>query len=88
MMIDDLLSTLNLSYYGNRGEIVATWFDKDHTASFLDEKPDEDTLTEAWNNIAGEVQEDLDHLLGFNNFIYDVVEKLKEAIKEIEEENA
>ena len=86
MMIDDLLTTLNLEYYGNTGEIIAVWFDKDHTAGFLDEKPDDDTLTEAWNNIASDVQEDLEHLLEFNNFIYDVVEKLKVAIKEVEQE--
>jgi hypothetical protein len=54
----------------------------------LDEKPDEDTLTEAWNRIADEVQEELDFLLEFNNFIHDVAEKLANSIKEVEEENA
>jgi hypothetical protein len=86
MMIDNLLSHLNYEYYGSSDEIVATWFDKNHTAQFLDVQPDPEVLTEAWARIASDVQDDLDHLLEFREFIHDTAERLAEAIKEVEKE--
>jgi hypothetical protein len=86
MMIDNLLSHLNYEYYGSDDEIVATWFDKNHTAQFLDVQPDPDVLTEAWARIASDVQDDLDHLLEFREFVHDAAERLAEAIKEVEKE--
>lgn len=86
MMIDNLLSHLNYEYYGSDDEIVATWFDKNHTAQFLDVQPDPEVLTEAWARIADEVQEDLNHILEFYNFVQDASEKLAEAIAEVEKE--
>jgi hypothetical protein len=86
MMIDNLLSHLNYEYYGSGDEIVATWFDKNHTAQFLDVQPDPDVLTEAWARIASDVQDDLDHLLEFREFVHDAAERLAEAIKEVEKE--
>ena len=86
MMIDNLLSHLNYEYYGSGDEIVATWFDKNHTAQFLDVQPDPDVLTEAWARIASDVKDDLDHLLEFREFVHDAAERLAEAIKEVEKE--
>jgi hypothetical protein len=86
MMIDNLLSHLNYEYYGSGDEIVATWFDKNHTAQFLDVQPDPDVLTEAWARIASDVQDDLDHLLEFREFVHDAAERLAEAIAEVEKE--
>ena len=86
MMIDNLLSHLNYEYYGSGDEIVATWFDKNHTAQFLDAQPDPDVLTEAWARIASDVQDDLDHLLEFREFVHDAAERLAEAIAEVEKE--
>jgi hypothetical protein len=86
MMIDNLLSHLNYEYYGSGDEIVATWFDKNHTAQFLDVQPDPEVLTEAWARIASDVQDDLDHLLEFREFVHDAAERLAEAIKEVEKE--
>ena len=86
MMIDNLLSHLNYEYYGSDDEIVATWFDKNHTAQFLDVQPDPEVLTEAWARIASDVQDDLDHLLEFREFVHDAAERLAEAIAEVEKE--
>jgi hypothetical protein len=86
MMIDNLLSHLNYEYYGSPDEIVATWFDKNHTALFLDTQPEPEVLAEAWNRIADEVQDDLNHILEFHNFVQDAAERLAEAIKDVEKE--
>lgn len=85
MQRDNLLSYINTEYRSG-DEIVATWFDKDHTAQFLDVQPDPDVLTEAWERIASDVQDDLNHLLEFYNFIHDTAKKLQEAITEVEKE--
>ena len=86
MKITDILSTLNYDYYPSEDDIIITWFDKNHTAQFLDVQPDPDVLTEAWARIADEVQEDLNHILEFYNFVQDASEKLAEAIAEVEKE--
>ena len=86
MKINDLLSTLNYEYYPSDDEIIITWFDKNHTAQFLDVQPEPDVLTEAWNRIASDVQQDLDHLLEFRQFVQDIAEKLQETISEVEKE--
>jgi thiamine kinase-like enzyme len=86
MQITDILSTLNYEYYPSEDEIIITWFDKMHTAQFLDKMPESDVLTEAWSRIASDVQEELDHLLEFREFIHDTAEKLQEAINEVEKE--
>jgi len=86
MQITDILSTLNYEYYPSEDEIIITWFDKNHTAQFLDVQPEPDVLTEAWSRIASDVQEELDHLLEFREFIHDTAEKLQEAINEVEKE--
>ena len=86
MMIDNLLSHLNYEYYGSGDEIVATWFDKNHTAQFLDVQPDPDVLTEAWSRIASDVQEELNHLVEHREFVHDIAEQLAEAIAEVEKE--
>lgn len=85
MQRDSLLTYINTEYRSG-DELVATWFDKDHTAQFLDVQPAPDVLTEAWERIANDVQEDLDHLLEFREFIHDTAERLKEAIAEVEKE--
>lgn len=85
MQRDSLLTYINTEYQSG-DEIVATWFDKDHTAQFLDVQPEPDVLTEAWERIASDVQDELDHLLEFREFIHDIAEKLKEAIAEVEKE--
>lgn len=85
MQRDSLLTYINTEYRSG-DEIVATWFDKDHAAQFLDVQPDPDVLTEAWERIASDVQEELNHILEFNNFIHDIAEQLAEAIKEVETE--
>jgi len=86
MQITDILSTLNYEYYPSEDEIIITWFDKNHTAQFLDVQPEPDVLTEAWSRIASDVQEELDHLLEFREFIHDTAEKLQETINEVEKE--
>ena len=86
MKITDILSTLNYDYYPREDDIIITWFDKNHTAQFLDVQPEPDVLTEAWARIADEVQEDLNHILEFYNFVQDASEKLAEAIAEVEKE--
>jgi len=86
MQITDILSTLNYEYYPSEDDIIITWFDKNHTAQFLDVQPEPDVLTEAWSRIASDVQEELDHLLEFREFIHDTAEKLQEAINEVEKE--
>ncbi len=86
MKITDILSTLNYDYYPSEDELIITWFDKNHTAQFLDVQPEPDVLTEAWDRIAGNVQEELDNILEFNNFVHDIAEQLAEAIKEVEKE--
>lgn len=85
MQRDSLLTYINTEYRSG-DELVATWFDKDHTAQFLDVQPDPDVLTEAWERIANDVQEDLDHLLEFREFIHDTAKRLAEAIAEVEKE--
>jgi hypothetical protein len=85
MQRDSLLTYINTEYQSG-DEIVATWFDKDHTAQFLDVQPEPDVLTEAWERIASDVQDELDHLLEFQAFVHDIAEKLKEAIAEVEKE--
>ena len=85
MQRDSLLTYINTEYRSG-DEIVATWFDKDHTAQFLDVQPEPDVLTEAWERIASDVQDELDHLLEFQAFIHDTAEKLKEAIAQVEKE--
>lgn len=86
MKINDLLSTLNYEYYPSDDEIIVTWFDKNHTAQFLDVQPEPDVLTEAWDRIASDIQQDLDHLLEFRQFVQDIAEKLQKAITEVEKE--
>jgi len=86
MKIDDILRMLNYDYYGSEDDIIITWFDKKHTAKFLDKMPEPDVLTEAWSRIANDIQEELDHILEFYNFIHDTAEKLKEAVEEVEKE--
>lgn len=85
MQRDSLLTYINTEYRSG-DEIVATWFDKDHTAQFLDVQPDPDVLTEAWERIANDVQEDLDHLLEFREFIHDTAKRLAEEIAKVEKE--
>ena len=85
MQRDSLLTYINTEYRSG-DEIVATWFDKDHTAQFLDVQPDPDVLTEAWERIANDVQEDLDHLLEFREFIHDTAKRLAEEIAVVEKE--
>lgn len=87
MKIEDILRMLNYDYYGSVDDIIITWFDKNHTAKFLDKMPDDpDVLTEAWSRIANDIQEELDHILEFYNFVQDAAEKLQEAIDEVEKE--
>jgi hypothetical protein len=85
MQRDSLLTYINTEYRSG-DELVATWFDKDHTAQFLDVQPDPDVLTEAWERIANDVQEDLDHLLEFREFIHDTAKRLAEEIAVVEKE--
>jgi thiamine kinase-like enzyme len=77
---------LNYDYYGSVDDIIITWFDKKHTARFLDQMPEPEVLTEAWSRIANDIQEELDHILEFYNFVQDAAEKLQEAIDEVEKE--
>ena len=87
MKIKDILRMLNYDYYPSDDALIITWFDKNHTAKFLDQMPDDpDVLTEAWSRIANDIQEELDHILEFYNFIHDTAEKLQEAIEEVEKE--
>ena len=87
MKIEDILRMLNYDYYGSVDDIIITWFDKKHTAKFLDKMPDDpEVLTEAWSRIANDIQEELDHILEFYNFVQDAAEKLQEAIDEVEKE--
>jgi thiamine kinase-like enzyme len=86
MKIDNLLTTLNIEYYGSDDEIVVTWFDKIHTAQFLEQMPESDVLAEAWDRIANDVQEELDFLLDRYSFVHDIAKKLQEAITEVEKE--
>ena len=85
MQRDSLLTYINTEYRSG-DELVATWFDKDHTAQFLDVQPEPDVLTEAWERIANDVQEDLDHLLEFREFIHDTAKRLAEEIAVVEKE--
>lgn len=85
MQRDSLLTYINTEYRSG-DELVATWFDKDHTAQFLDVQPEPDVLTEAWERIAGDVQDDLDHLLEFREFIHDTAKRLAEEIAKVEKE--
>ena len=87
MKIEDILRMLNYDYYPSEDALIITWFDKNHTAKFLDKMPDDpDVLTEAWSRIANDIQEELDHILEFYNFVQDTAEKLQEAIDEVEKE--
>lgn len=86
MKITDILSTLNYEYYPSDDDIIITWFDKNHTAQFLETKPEDDVLTEAWDRIANDVQEELDFLLDRYAFVHDIAKKLQEAITEVEKE--
>lgn len=86
MKIEDILRMLNYDYYGSVDDIIITWFDKKHTARFLDQMPEPEVLTEAWSRIANDIQEELDHILEFYNFVQDAAEKLQEAIDEVEKE--
>jgi thiamine kinase-like enzyme len=86
MKIEDILRMLNYDYYGSVDDIIITWFDKKHTAKFLDQMPEPEVLTEAWSRIANDIQEELDHILEFYNFVQDAAEKLQEAIDEVEKE--
>jgi F0F1-type ATP synthase alpha subunit len=86
MKITDILSTLNYDYYPSEDDIIITWFDKNHTAQFLDVQPDPDVLTEAWSRIASDVQEELNHLVEHREFVHDIAEQLAEAIKDVEKE--
>lgn len=86
MKITDILSTLNYDYYPSEDDIIITWFDKMHTAQFLDKIPESDVLTEAWSRIADNVQEELNHLVEHRDFVHDIAEQLQEAINEVEKE--
>ena len=86
MKIEDILRMLNYDYYGSEDNIIITWFDKNHTARLLDQMPKPEVLTEAWSRIANDIQEELDHILEFYNFVHDAAEKLQEAIDEVEKE--
>lgn len=85
MQRDSLLTYINTEYRSG-DEIVATWFDKDHTAQFLDVQPEPDVLTEAWERIADEIQDDLNHILEFYNFVQDAAKRLAEEIASVEKE--
>lgn len=86
MNINDILSMLNREYYGSSDDIIITWFDKNHTAQFLDVQPEPEVLTEAWSRISNDIQEELNHLLDFREFIHDIAEQLQVAITEVEKE--
>ena len=82
---DSLLTYINTEYRSG-DEIVATWFYKDHTAQFLDVQPEPDVLTEAWERIVDEIQDDLNHILEFYNFVQDAAKRLAEEIASVEKE--
>jgi len=87
MKIDDLLSTLNTSYYGSRDDIIITWFDKENISSCLDTLPDDpDVLDEAWERVSDDLQDALDSFVELRQLQYDLADKLLSAIEDVQEE--
>lgn len=82
MKVVEIVSML-LKEYKPDDELAITWFDKDHTASFITGDMTPEQLTEAWSKIISSVQGDLDWVLEHREFIYDVVEELTEQLKKL-----
>ena len=87
MKIDELLTLLNINYYGSRDKLIITWFDKESVSNCLDTLPDDpDVLDEAWERVSDDLQDELNHYIEFHQFQYDLAAKLQSTIEDVEEE--
>jgi hypothetical protein len=86
MKLSDLLTSLNLSYYGSSDDIIITWFDKQSVSDCLDNPPDQEIIDEAWERASTDIQEQLNEFIEFYRVQYDFAETLQSAIEDIIEE--
>ncbi len=87
MKIDNLLSTLNYSYYPSNDEIIVAWFDKNDVSKCLDTLPDdEDVLDEAWSRVSEDIQDTLNGWIDAHGLQYTFAGMLQSAIEDVQEE--